>query len=133
MFNVIGSILRREFPRKQEGARHVHYTKVNFYARETRYTAQQTHNLGKDTLSHRLQSALLYSFRDLTFLFCQTLHMHGFARALPHGASNNRHQVQYGNWHFAIRRKKSPGKASVGTLFCFGFSVGIHLCTIRAQ
>lgn len=128
-----GYILRREFPRKQEGARHVHHTEVNFYARETRYTAQQTHNLDKDTLSHRLQSALLYSFRDLTFLFCQALHMHGFARALPHGASNNRHQVQYGNWHFAIRRKKSPGKASVGTLFCFGFSVGIHLCTIRAQ
>lgn len=106
----------------------MHHTEVNFYARETRYTAQQTHNLDKDTLSHRLQSALLYSFRDLTFLFCQALHMHGFARALPHGASNNRHQVQYGNWHFAIRReKKVQERLRLGPFFVL-VSAWVSIC-----
>lgn len=127
MFNVIEapwSFMDTFCAGKQEGARHVHHTEVNFYARETRYTAQQTHNLDKDTLSHRLQSALLYSFRDLTFLFCQALHMHGFARALPHGASNNRHQVQYGNWHFSIRRKKKSRKGFGWDPFLFWFQRG---------
>lgn len=54
--------------------------------------------------------------------------MRRFARVLSHGAPNNCHQVQSGNGPLEMRpKKKSPRKASVGSLFVL-VSAWVSIC-----
>lgn len=86
----------------------------------------------KKLLDYKLSS---FSWRVSNPLFftkhyrCVVLHA-----SCPMGPPNNCHQVQSGNGPFKIRpKKKGLREASVGTFFCRGLSVGIHLCKLRAQ